>query len=228
MNHLEKSESGSFSPAVEKILHELQTGDIILFQGKSFWFSKLVTWWTGTPWTHVGMVLRNPTYIDPKLTGLYLWESGIENFSDSENNIKKLGIQITDFRKILSSINGEDIYYRKLDAVIPNLEDKLKTIHQTVHDKSYDTSVIDLLETTLNIEFKQPYGNEILHLFKRNYNRTDTFYCSAFLAFLYTELGLLPTETKWTICEPAFFSDTNQKFKPLIGSLEKNQFLFTG
>jgi hypothetical protein len=215
-----------FSPEIEKILSELETGDIILFQGKKFWFSKLVSWYTGSPYTHVGMVLRDPTYIEPNLKGLYMWESGLENFNDAENNIRKLGIQITDFREMLKNIDGEILYYRKLHSQIPDLENKLAEIHHLVHNRPYDTSLIDLLETTMNVEFKTHYGDPILHLFARNYNKTDTFYCSAFLAFLYTELGLLPKETKWTICSPAFFSDSDPNFKVLYGTIDKNKFLF--
>jgi len=223
---MEIEEEIKFSPEVEKILSELNTGDIILFQGKTFWFSKLISWYTGSPFTHVGMVLRDPVYIDSKLKGLYLWESGIEFFNDAESNVKKLGIQIVDFRKMLKNINGEILYYRKLKADIPKLEDKLVEIHRVVYNKPYDTSLIDLLEVSMNVEFKVNYGDPILHLFSRNYNKTDTFYCSAFLAFIYTELGLLPPETKWSICAPAFFSDTNTNFKPLFGELESNKFLY--
>lgn len=210
---------------LEKILSELETGDIILFEGKSYLFSRLISWYTGTPYTHVGMILRDPTYIDPKLKGLYLWESGIESFNDAEDNVRKLGIQISDFREILEKLDGEAVYYRKLHAQIPDLENKLAEIHSIVHNCPYDTSIIDLLETTMNVEFKTNYGDPILHLFSRNYNKTDTFYCSAFLAFIYTQLGLLPKETKWTICEPAFFSDSNKQFKPLYGTLDENKFL---
>ena len=193
-------------------LKDLKTGDIILFTGKDFWFSKLIRWYTGTPWTHVGVVLRDPTYIDPKLTGLYLWESGLESFVDSENGIRKLGIQISDLKKALEDPSHGKAVYRKLNSEIHNLDDKLKIIHEGVHNKPYDTSLLDFLQTSLDIEFTQPYGNNLLHLYQRNYRKTDTFYCSAFLAYLFTELSLLPKDTKWSICEPAYFSETNKKF----------------
>ena len=70
-------------------IHDLQTGDIILFSNKKSWFSRLIEWKTQTKWSHVAIVLKDPTYINPSLQGLYIWESGAEKFGDSENKKKK-------------------------------------------------------------------------------------------------------------------------------------------
>ena len=100
-------------------LDQLKTGDILLFNEKSFWFSRLVEYWTGSPWSHVAIVLRDPTYLDPKLTGLYLWESGEEDFPDAEDHQMKFGVQITDLKKVISEYDGK-IVVRKLSNITNN------------------------------------------------------------------------------------------------------------
>src|SRR3989304_23762 len=98
-------------------LDQLNTGDVLLFNEKKYWFSWLVEYWTGSPWSHVAIVLRDPIYLDPKLTGLYLWESGEEYFPDAEDNKIKFGVQITDLKKVISGYQGK-IVVRKLSNII--------------------------------------------------------------------------------------------------------------
>mgnify|MGYP003314684960 CR=1 FL=1 len=47
------------------------------------------------------MVLRDPTYIDPKLKGLYIWESSEEKNPDPQDGKKKIGVQITPLKELL-------------------------------------------------------------------------------------------------------------------------------
>ena len=81
------------------ILNNLNTGDLILFQGKHSFISSLINMFTNSRWTHIGVVLKNPKCIDTQLKGLYLWESGEEEFPDSENNKYKYGVQIVDLKE---------------------------------------------------------------------------------------------------------------------------------
>jgi len=46
-----------------------------------------------------------------------------------------------------------------------------------------------------------------------NYRRTDVFFCSALVGFIYQHLGLLPEDTEWSRCEPKTFSSENTKLK---------------
>jgi hypothetical protein len=50
----------------------LKTGDIVLFAGHGL-ASGLITWLRRSPWTHVGLVLREPEAAEP-----LLWEAGCE------------------------------------------------------------------------------------------------------------------------------------------------------
>ena len=53
---------------------ELKTGDLLLFDnGGCNLFSSLIKYFTDSEITHIGMILKDPTFIDPLLTGIYVW-----------------------------------------------------------------------------------------------------------------------------------------------------------
>ncbi|MCI0651743.1 MAG: hypothetical protein L0Z55_07655 [Planctomycetes bacterium] len=56
--HVEKSEIDSISPATyARIRSQLRSGDL-LFASGDYLISKLIQHFTGSPWSHVGMILR--------------------------------------------------------------------------------------------------------------------------------------------------------------------------
>ena len=81
-------------------LKDLQTGDLILFDTKPpvsnvfcYIFDKLVQIFTQSKYTHCGMILKDPTFLNLPL-GTYIWECGIEKTLDPQDNEKKFGVQI--------------------------------------------------------------------------------------------------------------------------------------
>ena len=186
---------------------DLQTGDVLLMGTKTFWFSRLVEKVTGSKWSHVGIVLKDPTWINPSLTGYYFWQSGTENFPDSENDQKKFGVRIDDLEEILSDYDGYVSVRRlQLKEPIPNLEEKLKEIHEVVHGKTYDLDILDFLNAREEVETSSGW-------FSKYSKKTSSFFCSALAAYIYSHLGLLPKDTEWTKCEPKTFSDQNTDLK---------------
>ena len=199
----------------------MKTGDIILFSGKHSIISYVVEWFTSSFWSHIGIVLKNPVYIDPKLKGYYLLESGYEDFPDSENNTRKFGVQITNLKYKVNEYDGT-VVWRKLDASVDNMEDKIKQIYTTSKDKSYDLNLLDFLETSMNINNPEPeYSYAILNYFRPNHRKTDKFFCSALVAYIYTELGLFPENIQWTKCIPKYFSEENLNLTLTHGKLGK-------
>jgi hypothetical protein len=200
-------------------LNELNTGDILLFGGSTFWFSKIVRYWTHSQWTHTAIVLRDPIYINPELTGLYLWESGSENFPDSENHLQKFGVQISSLETLLKKGYDGYIAYRKLTTNIPDIDDKLKAIHKIVHDKPYDINLLDFMKASNEVnEIESPATStwRFWKWFMPNHRKNNTYFCSALVGFIYTKLGLLPSSTKWTECTPQFFSSEETPSMKLI------------
>lgn len=190
----------------DKIRDNLHTGDIILFSGKSF-FSKFIEFFTGSNYSHIGMIVKTPiNFTVPRLkTGSFFWESGEEPSQIEVPGDKVLGVQFTDLEKTVAEYDG-DIYIRQLEW---NLAESYRHLilskeHEKLHNLPYDASPADWLKTYFG--------------FSSNEQRQDSFFCSAFIGYLYCKLGLLPENTKWDLLEPGSFSESNQDLTLLLGA----------
>jgi len=180
-------------------MNELNTGDILLFSGNDSLISSLIKRFTNSEVTHVGMILKDPDFIHPSLKGYYVWESGKEDEPDPQDNKTKFGVQITPFEEIYQSYQEDsgNIYVRKVNQ--PNnifTIDKLEGIHKVIYDKPYDIVPKDWIEGYLQ---KDP-----------DPQKTNRFWCSALLGYIYTQCGCLNKYTDWSILRPCDFSDTTK------------------
>ena len=80
---------------------DLQTGDILLFHGKTL-MDRGVQIATRCPWGHSALVVRDPDFTTPKLKGLFVWESSNNDFEDAENGTFKMGVQMVQASKRFS------------------------------------------------------------------------------------------------------------------------------
>ena len=190
---------------IERIVDELESLDIILFHGEGFWFSSLVEFFSRSDYSHIGLVLKSPTYLDPKLTGNYLLESGAEDVVDAEDGKIKFGVQLTELEPLLENYTGRT-YYRKIHlnnrrlkgmglfkAHKSQFEKVLQDVHTTICNKPYDDNVWDFIKAGLGLDV----GNN---------QRTNDFFCSALVAYVYSKLGILPSDTKWDLERPEDFA----------------------
>lgn len=174
-------------------IDKLNNFDIILFSGRNYWFSYVVEYFTWSQFSHIGIVLKSPTWLHPSLVGNYVLESGSEIIPDSLSHKLKFGVQITPLEYMVNNYDG-DIYYRNLDSV-PYRENPehyhgvLKQIYDMIENKPYDDSVVDMIRIGL-------------HLKLGDCQRTNAFFCSALVSFVYTQLGILPSDTAWDLVEP--------------------------
>ena len=57
----------------------MKTGDLLLFSynGDGFFgcFTECIKKCTHSKFSHIGMIIEDPTFIDPTLKGIYVWES---------------------------------------------------------------------------------------------------------------------------------------------------------
>lgn len=177
--------------------YEFNTGDILLFHGEDYFFSYVIEFFDKSPYSHIGIILKDPIYINPKLKGYYLLESGTETFPDAENNEKKFGVQISSLEKIFDDYTGK-IYYRKLHCNRDNdFYTNLKKAHSIVHNRPYDLNPIDWIKAAFHIKT----GNE---------QKKTTFWCSALTSFIYVMLNFLPNDIPWTIIAPIDFSQNKR------------------
>ena len=124
-------------------LNNLKTGDLLLFKSKPKniigILDAIIRFFTKSDFVHIGMILKNPSFIDTPLKGLYLWESSWEGTPDSNDGRIKLGVQITPLFQILKDFsnkeNGE-IYIRQVHCNPNKFSFKnLLNVYKIVHNK---------------------------------------------------------------------------------------------
>ena len=178
---------------------DLKTGDILLFDyeagGIFGLFTGLIKYFTKSKFSHVAMVLKDPSFIHPSLKGYYIWESSWEGKPDPQDGKIKLGVQITPFDEIYQHYKEKKstIYVRRVSCN-PELfnPSKLDEIHKVVYDKPYDIVPKDWLEA---IERKDS-----------DPQKTDRFWCSALVGYIYTKAGLIDENTDWSVLRASDFS----------------------
>ena len=177
---------------------KLKTGDLILFNyqatGCFGCFTKCIKWGTHSNYSHIGMILRDPTYIKPNLKGLFVWESSWEGHPDPQDNKIKLGVQITPINEILQAYKGKGhVFIRKIACSKDTFNKEImQDIHDVVYNKPYDIVPKDWIEAF----FKKDFSPQ----------KTDRFWCSALVGYIYTRVGILKKETDWSILVPNDFS----------------------
>ena len=200
---------------MDTIKHKCETGDLILYSSNG-WISYFIEYFTSSKFSHISMIVKDPTYINPTLTGLYVLESGYESQKDPEDHKIKYGVQLTPLDEVINQYkdgsNGK-LYFRKLNCLRSNQFYKsFSQIHKKIHNKPYDLNILDWLKADLKIYI----GNE---------RKTNEFWCSALIAFVYNQLGFLNKDIKWTVVTPKEFSHyedpDNLKFKNCILQNEK-------
>jgi hypothetical protein len=206
---------------IDMCINEMQTGDLILFEGTHSLISSAVKWWTNSKYSHIGMVLVNPkigvydiNQNMKELKGVYLVESGCENIPDIIDNTYKYGVQVVPLCEVIKNYEGH-IYWRKLNIsnshyTTDTIMTTFTNIYSFIKNKKYDLDIIDLFCSRLNIT--QPttiYKYAILNWFSHDTQKNDKFVCSALVAYIYTHFEFLPNITEWTECIPKYFSDEN-------------------
>jgi len=169
----------------------MNTGDIILiqsnFSGPYAWWSKAISLWTHSPWTHVAVVFQ------AKDSCFYVLESAEES--------GVWGVQVYPYGEYLEMYKNNYIVIRHLYQKIIKTHDilqRIEVILNTLACSNYDTSLFDLLATAFQTD---KIGKP------RNINQ---MYCSALVAYFYTQMGWLKPTTKWTLIQPRHFSKEYQ------------------
>lgn len=179
-------------------IDELQTGDILLFAAHipSYTPMGLFDWLlsraTHSPYTHVALVLRDPTFIASNLKGLYVWESSWEGHPDPQDGKTKFGVQITPLHELLRSFDGAVYVRRLMNGRECITTEVLTDIHEVVYDRPYDVHVKDWVQAWCRTDTDP--------------QKTDRFWCSALVAYFMVRFGFLNDDLDWSIIRPADFS----------------------
>ncbi len=176
-------------------INTCQTGDLLLYSSKK-WYSYFIELAGWSKYSHVSIIIRDPTWINPEFKGLYIFESGIENVNDVINNEHICGVQLVKLEDALkyyeNGINGNVYYIKNNFERTDDFNTNLKHIIIKNDDKPYDINILDWIGAKFNLR--------IVH---RN---TIRFFCSALVGYVFTQLNLLPSDTDWTIIPPKAYS----------------------
>ena len=128
------------------------------------------------------MVLKDPSFIHPCLKGTFVWESSWEGTQDPHDGKVKLGVQITPIKEMIDSYGTQNVFVRKIecDETLFSPE-TLSEVHKIVYDKPYDIVPTDWIEA----------------LFRKDAEpqKSDRFWCSALVGYIYTKCGILDPST---------------------------------
>ena len=190
----------------EDFLESCQTGDILLYNSNTL-VGRAIELLSYSKFSHISIILRDPTFINPELKGLYIIESGSERIKDVMSGKKVLGVQVIPLEYVLSQYeNGRFgyLYYRKLSCIRNEEFDKsIKEVVINTDGKVYDINPLDWIKAEFEIEI----GDE---------QKENTFWCSALVSYIYVKLGFLDKTLPWTIIAPrrfSYFEDERLTFK---------------
>lgn len=198
---------------------DLQTGDLILFRGTS-WISKVVEYFGVSKYSHVGIIIKDPRFLNPDLEdGIYLLESSWNNTPDVEDKQYKMGVQLHYLDDILKeypkgSIDVRHVKCERTDTFYKTFAQ----LHQEIHDKPYDMNPYDWLCARYNIAC--PFLPEA------KYQTKKSFWCSALVSYVFCELGLLDKGINWSLMAPREFSSDEGKQLHFRCTVEKEKLLY--
>ena len=182
---------------------DLKTGDIILFSGHESGIFSMLSWFvkffTHSNYSHIGVILKDPDFISPELKGYYVWESSWEGQADPQDGKRKLGVQITPLQEIIDNFKESIVTVRKINSNKEFTKQKLQEIHSVVYNKPYDIVPTDWIQALFRTDISP--------------QKTDRFWCSALVGYIYTKCNVLTDDTDWSILRPCDFSIAGEELK---------------
>jgi hypothetical protein len=189
--------------------YQFDTGDLILVDGNSI-LDTLIEKLGHSKFSHCGIILKDPVYIDQSLEGLYFFESNTWEQPDAATGKVKFGIQLHKLENILNEYFQQKykVYIRKLNGIniTQDIKEKIKQIYEITKSIPYDLNPIHWLhakESVDSINIEEYKKNNPLS--KDELQSLKGMWCSAFNAYFYVKLGILSENTPWTLIAPKDF-----------------------
>jgi hypothetical protein len=168
---------------MQQPIPHFETGDLLLYNTTRYWYSR--EWFTSSNYSHVSMVLRRPTWLDPSLCEeeYYVLESGSERFPDAVSGNFKFGVQVCPLSKVWAEYASQGyghLYVRRmryLDAATVGqdaLIDGIKTAYAKVKACPYDLNPCDWIKCY----FDEHKTLEQIDNTAQRDQKTTSFWCS--------------------------------------------------
>lgn len=186
----------------------LQTGDLLFFHGTA-WYSYLLEWLGKSRMSHVGIYVYDPARFGwphpiahESASKEYVLHAGYGLDAESSSTI--FGVHLEPLTQVMTSYATNDVWVRCVNA--DRDEEFYRNFleaHSRVHNKPYDTVLRDWVEAAM-----RENGYEMKH---QPEQRTDRFWCSALVAYVYVQLGWLSPDLEWTLVTPGELASDRTK-----------------
>lgn len=218
----ESKASISIRLTYDNFIKNLKTGDILLYKS-NYWYSRLIEYFTGSNFSHISIILKNPIWLNNKLTEeYYILESGYEKIPDSISDKNIYGINIIPLRQVFNdyTTNSGYLYIRRIETNIPeyDINNSIIKTYNYVKDKPYDIYPLDWIESYLNI-------NKSIDKIYPQKQRTDVFWCSSLITFIYMECDFLKKDIPFTLITPKDWSWYSNRLQFINCKLTKEEWI---
>ena len=184
-------------------LDTLQTGDIILCHsngkgptGLDPGIDGMIEFATHSMWEHAGIVIRDPWWIKEPCLCIFQSGPGPNGYGDIMTG-KKSGVTINHLTDFLQ--NRENIYVRQLKNFEFNQDahENFYKAFETAHGKPYDTNWCSWAGVGCGSFFRCMCCSRW-----STPKTTETFWCSALVAFMYAQMGWFDQKLDWSCQTP--------------------------
>jgi len=195
----------------EAFSKDLETGDLLLYQTYEV-STEMVSYFTPCTYTHISIILKRPTWLDPTLTDdYYILESVIDNIKGDISHSASKDIKVVSLHYVYDNYTMNQLghlYVRKLHAEIPihKIHERVKKAHDVIKNDTYDTNADDWTNALTKMDSKVSSLNLVYQ-----YHNRKTMWCSALVAYVYKECGFLSPNIPWTIINPCDFGAHTDK-----------------
>ena len=179
----------------------MSTGDLLLFRGNS-WISYLIEYFSGSVYSHAGILIINPRTIGIDLEdGEYVFHSGYGMSAELKQSI--YGVHIERLDTVLQQYPKGGVDIRVIHAPRNKMfYERLTKIHEEVHSKPYDINLFDWLSVLY-------YNERLPGSVPGWYQNTQRFWCSALVSYAYERLEWV-NDVDWTIVSPGELSEAGR------------------
>ncbi|EFL51574.1 conserved hypothetical protein [Solidesulfovibrio fructosivorans JJ]] len=164
------------------VRERLKTGDILLFSGKSR-ISEGIKFFSKSKWSHVGMVYRFCSPLDPQ-GSVFCWEATtLCNVKDADTGKLTKGVQRVELSERLERCfaQGYEIAVRPLSKPLEDdMVFALNAFRHEVSGRPYEKHLIELIKSLYD------------GFFGENKEDLSSLFCSELVAECYQRMGLLP------------------------------------
>jgi hypothetical protein len=173
------------------IRDNLQTGDIVLFDGRGF-ISRLIQIGSGSRWSHVGMIIRTRD-----LDLVLVWEStGLSKSRDVRDGTVKKGVQLVTLSSRIETVKGS-IAVRHYDGIFTDEQlEVFAEFRKDMRDLPYERNLLELILSLFDFSWLRP-----------NKPSLSSVFCSELVAEALKRLDMMTDEHPSNEFVPADFGD---------------------